>query len=63
MANITINNIKLVGISACVPKQVEKNTELNQFSNEEIDKLIKSLDDVNSIFLIFSMDTNDGHWR
>lgn len=41
MANITINNVKLVGISSCTPKRVEKNIELSQFSTEEIQKLIK----------------------
>lgn len=41
MANITINNVKLLGISSCTPKRVEKNIELSQFSAEEIQKLIK----------------------
>jgi 3-oxoacyl-[acyl-carrier-protein] synthase-3 len=41
MANIIINNVKLVGISTCTPKRVEKNFELSQFSTEEIQKLIK----------------------
>jgi 3-oxoacyl-[acyl-carrier-protein] synthase-3 len=41
MANITINNVKLVGISSCTPKRVEKNLELSQFSTEEIQKIIK----------------------
>lgn len=41
MANIIINNVKLVGISTCTPKRVEKNFELSQFSTEEIQKIIK----------------------
>lgn len=41
MANFTINNVKLVGISSCIPKGVQKNIDLCQFNAEEIQKLIK----------------------
>jgi 3-oxoacyl-[acyl-carrier-protein] synthase-3 len=41
MANIIINNVKIVGISSSIPNIIEKNIELNQFSIEEIQKLIK----------------------
>jgi 3-oxoacyl-[acyl-carrier-protein] synthase-3 len=41
MANLTINNVKLVGISSCIPKSVQKNIDLCQFNTEEIQKLIK----------------------
>lgn len=41
MANITLNNIKIKGISACVPEKIENNLSLNQFNIDEIQKLIK----------------------
>lgn len=41
MANITIRQVRVAGISTCVPKQVERNTSLTQFNEDEIQKLIK----------------------
>ena len=43
MALITFNNIGISGISACVPKNVVKNIELNEiFSADELKNAIKT---------------------
>lgn len=34
MSKLSINNIRIVGMSACVPSKVEENTSLNIFSSE-----------------------------
>lgn len=43
MANLTIRNVKVAGISACVPERIEENIDLPIFSNkEEAQKVIDS---------------------
>ena len=43
MAYLTINNIKISGVAACVPKRVEENIDLSIFaSREEAEKVIAS---------------------
>lgn len=42
MALFTINNIKIIGISACVPKNEESNIEYDLLSESEIKLLIKT---------------------
>lgn len=44
MANISFDNVKIIGISACVPKNISFNSELlNQYPNEEVDKIINNI--------------------
>lgn len=43
MSSLTIRNVRIVGMSACVPKNVEDNRKLDIFQNEaEADKVIAS---------------------
>ena len=42
MAEILINNIRIAGLSACVPKRIEKNIDYSYLSKEEIEKYICS---------------------
>ena len=44
MANIRFTNVKISGISACVPKNISSNLEvLKNYSTEESDKIIKNV--------------------
>ena len=44
MANISFNNVKIVGISACVPKNISYNSDLlNEYPKEEVDKIINNI--------------------
>ena len=43
MSSLTINNVRVVGMSACVPKKIEDNRNLSIFKNEaEAEKVIAS---------------------
>lgn len=42
MANITFSNIRIAGISACVPRRVEHNMDYDRISEEERKLLIKT---------------------
>ena len=44
MANISFDNVKIIGMSACVPKNVSSNSELlSQYPKEEVDKIINNI--------------------
>ena len=44
MANISFNNVKIVGISACVPKNISYNSDLlNEYQKEEVEKIINNI--------------------
>ncbi len=44
MANITFNNVKISGISACVPKNISYNSELlKNYPKDEADKIINNI--------------------
>lgn len=44
MANISFENVKIIGMSACVPKNVSSNSELlSQYPKEEVDKIINNI--------------------
>jgi 3-oxoacyl-[acyl-carrier-protein] synthase-3 len=44
MANISFDNVKITGISACVPKNISYNADLlNEYPKEEIDKIINNI--------------------
>jgi len=44
MAYIRFDNVKIVGISACVPKNISFNSELlNEYPKEEVDKIINNI--------------------
>lgn len=40
MSNFTINKVRIKGISACVPRNVERNDQLSFFSQEEANRII-----------------------
>lgn len=42
MAFIQVKNVKLSGLSACVPKQIEENKDLDIFREEEAEKFMES---------------------
>lgn len=42
MALLKVENVKISGISACVPKQVEENTSFHLFNEEEAKKFIST---------------------
>jgi 3-oxoacyl-[acyl-carrier-protein] synthase-3 len=44
MANFSFNNVKIKGISACVPKNISYNADLlNEYPKEEVDKIINNI--------------------
>ena len=44
MANISFDNVKIIGISACVPKNISSNYNLlNEYPKEEVDKIINNI--------------------
>jgi 3-oxoacyl-[acyl-carrier-protein] synthase-3 len=44
MANINFDNVKIIGMSACVPRNISSNSELlHEYPKEEVDKIINNI--------------------